>query len=177
MKTFKNIVVLKHSIEPVWQTMRDRLPELAALVGDIDSIRVIERYSENSKVRLLNEWRSSQSVPVFMQASLGAAAIEWLDRNEWDDTTRQCTWRISPNILRDYISCEGSTTFEPAMGGRGTRVTIHGTFSLAPGAVRGLAGPFEQAVTAFVESIVSTMVPKNFRKILEAAAELIRREL
>jgi uncharacterized membrane protein len=176
MKTFKNIVVLKQPIEPVWETMRDRLSELPPLVDDIESIRVLERHAENGKVRLLNEWRSSQSVPVFLQASLGASTIEWLDHNEWDNTARQCRWRIEPNVLRDHIRCEGKTSFEPAMGGRGTRVTIEGAFNLAPGAVRALTGPFEQAVTSFVESIVSTMIPRNFRKILEAAAELIRRE-
>ena len=176
MKTFKNIVVLKHPIGPVWHTMRDRLSELTPLVDDIESIRVIERQSDNGKVRLLNEWRSSQSVPVFLRTSLGAAAIEWLDHNMWDDATSQCKWRIEPNVLRGHITCEGTTSFEPAMAGRGTRVTIEGTFSLAPAAVRGLAGPFEQAVTSFVESIVSTMVPKNFRKILEAAGEVISKE-
>ena len=176
MKTFKNIVVLKHPIEPVWQTMRDRLSELPALVDDIESIRVIERHAEDGKVRLLNEWRSSQSVPVFLRSSLGATAIEWLDHNVWDDATNQCKWRIEPNVLRGHITCEGATSFEPAMGGRGTRATIEGTFNLAPVAVRGLAGPFEQAVTSFVESIVSTMIPKNFRKILEAAGEVISKK-
>ena len=175
MKTFKNIVVLKQPFQPVWQTMRDRLSELPPLVDDIESIRVIERQSDNGKVRLLNEWRSTQSVPVFLRNSLGAAAIEWLDHNVWDDATSQCKWRIEPNVLRGHITCEGTTSFESAMAGRGTRVTIEGTFNLAPAAVRGLAGPFEQAVTSFVESIVSTMIPKNFRKILEAAAEVSSR--
>jgi hypothetical protein len=176
MKTFRNVIVLKRPMDPVWQVMRDRLPELAPLVDDIHSIRVLERHPENGKVRLLNEWRSAQSVPVLLRPSLGAAAIEWLDHNEWDDAARRCTWRIEPNVLRNYIRCEGSTSFESAMAGRGTRVTIEGAFDLAPGAVRSLAGPFEQAVTAFVESIVTTMIPRNFRKILEAAAELAARE-
>ena len=175
MKNFKSIIVVKHPVDRIWQTVRDRLPELVPLVDDIESITVIERKtSEKGKVRLLNQWRSRQRVPVFLQPKLGADAIGWLDRNEWDDRTRSCTWQIEPSVFRDYISCRGTTSYEPAMAGRGTRVTFQGGFNLAPGALRGVAGPLEQVLGTFVESMVTTMIPKNFRKVLEAASELIR---
>jgi hypothetical protein len=174
MKTFKNIVVVKQPVERVWRMVRDRLPEFVSLVDDIESVTVIERdTSEKGKVRLLNRWKSRQTVPVFLRARLGAEAIGWLDRNEWIDATMSCHWDISPLILRDCITCGGRTLYEPAMAGRGTRVTIDGTFNLTPGALRGVAGPLEQPVTSFVESIATTLIPKNFRKVLEAAAKFV----
>jgi hypothetical protein len=175
MKSFKSILVVKHPLDPVWKTIRDRLPELVPFVDDLESITVIQRDAlEKGKIRLLNQWRTRQSVPALLQANLGADAIGWLDRNEWDDSTRCCSWEIEPNVLGEHISCRGTTSYEPAIAGRGTRVTFQGVFDLSPGALRGLAGPFERPLTAFVESIVTTLVPKNFRKILDAASELIR---
>jgi hypothetical protein len=173
MKTFKNIVIVKHPLEPLWNTVRDRLPELVPLVDDLESITVIERSAPvPGRVRLVNQWRTRQSVPALLQSRLGATAIGWIDRNEWDDSTRCCSWQIEPNILGEFISCRGATSYEPAVAGRGTRITLEGVFDLAPAALRGVAGPFERPVTAFVESIVTTLVPKNFRKIFEAASRL-----
>jgi hypothetical protein len=177
MKSFKNILIVKQPLEPVWKTVRDRLPQLAPLVDDLESVTVIQRDTPgHGRVRLLNQWCTRQTVPSFLQPKLGAAAIGWLDRNEWDEATRCCSWEIEPNILGDHINCRGTTSYETAMAGRGTRVTFEGVFDLSPAALRSVAGPFERPLTAFVESIVTTMVPKNFRKILEAATELIRSE-
>jgi len=174
MKNFKSVIVVKHPLAPIWETVRDRLQEIAPLVDDIESVTVIERDgSQSGKVRLVNQWKSRQSVPGFLQGALGAGAISWLDRNEWIESTRSCHWNIEPSILRTFITCHGTTLYEPAMAGRGTRVTIEGAFDLTPGALRGLAGPLEKPVSTFVESIVSTMIPKNFRKVLEAAADFV----
>jgi hypothetical protein len=59
------------------------------------------------------------------------------------------------------------------MGGRGTRITFSGEFELAPGALKSLAGPLEAPVAAFVESIVTIIVPKNLHRIMDAAGRLI----
>jgi hypothetical protein len=78
-------------------------------------------------------------------------------------------------VLGAHITCHGQTDYAPAIGGRGARVTFQGTFNLAPGAVPGL-GLLEQPLNAFVESVVTTMIPRNFRKVLVAASELIASE-
>jgi hypothetical protein len=59
------------------------------------------------------------------------------------------------------------------MGGRGTRVTFAGTFDLGPGALAGSAGALQKPAAAFIESIATTIIPRNVRKVIEAAARLI----
>lgn len=174
MKHFRNIVVVKHPIEAVWTTVRDRLPELATMLDDIESIAVIEREQlVPGRLRLVNEWRSSQRIPAILQNALGASAVSWLDRNEWDDGAHCCIWGIEPSVLPEHIRCTGSTLYEPAMNGRGTRITFAGEFELAPGALRGLAGPLGEPVAAFVESVVTIFIPRNLRKVMDAAAHMI----
>ena len=73
-------------------------------------------------------------------------------------------------VLRGGIGCSGETRYESAIGGRGTRVTFEGNFELKPGALSGLAGALTTPLTPFVESIVTTLIPKNLRKVIEAAA-------
>ena len=174
MKPFKALVVVKHPMAAVWATMRDRLAELVPLLDDIESITPIERHeTPGGKVALVNEWHTRQRIPALLQARLGADSVSWIDRNTWDPATHRCHWRIEPSVLRGQIECHGVTAYEPAMGGRGTRVTFAGEFELAGGALKSLAGVLEQPVAAFVESIVTLLVPKNLRNILDAAGRLI----
>ena len=144
------------------------------LLDDIESIDVLDRdESQPGVVRLVNQWNTTQRVPSLLQSRLGATAVSWIDRNEWTAAAHRCDWTIEPSVLTGDIRCAGSTTYEPAMGGRGARIIFSGEFELAPGALRELAGPLEGPVTAFVESIVTIIVPKNLHRIMDAAGRLI----
>jgi len=171
MKTFRDLVIVKQPLPQVYSMVRDRLPEIAAELDDIAAIVCLEHTRlEDGRHRCTNRWTSSQRIPALLQGHLGAADVSWLDRNEWDDQGHVCTWSIEPSLLAEHIRCTGRTSFEPAMGGRGTRVTLSGEFALAPGALKSLAGPLEQPALACVESIVTVFIPRNLRKVVEAAA-------
>lgn len=174
MRTFRSLVVIRQPVDSVWVTVRDRLPELGTLLDDVESIVEVEREAlESGSVRLVNEWRSSQRIPAALAGRIGASALSWLDRNLWDEADRCCTWRIEPAVLTEHIRCAGSTRYEPAMGGRGTRVTFAGTFDLDPGALAAFAPPLQRPITAFAESIATTVIPRNVHKMIEAASVLI----
>lgn len=173
MKVFKSIVVVNASLEPVWATVRDRLPELVAAMDDIDRVVVVERTeTEQGRVCLTNEWHAKMQVPEMLRSRLQADAIGWTDRNEWTDSNRTCQWSIEPWVLRDFVRCSGITRYEPAIGGRGTRVTFEGNFQLGQGALSGLAGALAAPLSPLIEAIVTTVIPKNFRKVVEAAAKM-----
>jgi hypothetical protein len=177
MKAFSSVVVVRQPLDRVWGTMRDRLPELGAALDDIESITVIEREDLGpGSVRLVNEWRSSQAIPAVLRDRIGASGLSWLDRNNWDDSSHCCTWVIEPAVFTEHIRCTGSTRYEPAMGGRGTRVTFAGTFDLAPGALATSAGSLQRPAAAFIESIATAVIPRNVRKVIEAAARLIEQD-
>ena len=105
-----------------------------------------------------------------LRTALKADAIGWTDRNVWNARERVCRWSIEPWLLRGGIGCSGETRYEAAIGGRGTRITFEGRFELSPGALSGIAGALAGPITPFVESIVSNLIPRNLRKVIEAAA-------
>ncbi|HEX2027939.1 MAG TPA: hypothetical protein VHF25_08070 [Nitriliruptorales bacterium] len=173
MKQFKTLVVLRQPLQPVWSTMQDRLPELIPMIDDVASVTVLEREEVGpGRTRLVNEWRARQRLPAVVRDAVQGEVLGWIDHNLWDDQARVCVWNIEPFVLPESIRCQGTTTYEPAMGGRGCRVTFEGTFELADGALSGLAGALQRPVASFVESIVSTYIPRNTRAVLEAAARL-----
>ena len=170
MKTFKSIVLSKHPVEPLWLLVRDEMPALAAALDDIERVTVVERHEgPRGRVRLVNEWCAKPQLPSPLKPVIGSDAFIWLDHAEWIDAGTRCTWRIEPQFLPGRIHCHGSTQYAAAMGGRGTRITFEGELDVTPGPKGGAVRLLEQSIMPIVESVVTVMIPRNFRRIVEAA--------
>ena len=177
MKAFGSFTMVRQPLDEVWVAVRDRLPEIAGRLEDLESVVTLERVEEaDGRLRLLNRWTARRRIPAPLRGIAGADAISWLDRAEWVRASRTCLWSITPSVLRDHIQCSGSTRYEPAMACRGTRVTFEGTFALRSGFLAGMPAAFEPTIQALVESIFTTMVPGNLAKAVNAAAEIIAAE-
>lgn len=170
MKTFRSLVVLKRPQPELWTAMRDHLVDFAGQIADIKDIRQIERTTAaDGVVHIVNEWRVRQKVPAVLRSILKTGELSWIDRNTWDAKDAICTWAIEPSFLTESIACSGTTSFSPAIGGQGTRVTFAGEFELKPGLL-GSLGSIESLLSGFLESIVTTVIPRNLRAVVEAAA-------
>ncbi|MDT4969202.1 MAG: hypothetical protein QOJ64_3939 [Acidobacteriota bacterium] len=71
------------------------------------------------------------------------------------------------------LQCSGGTRYETAMGGRGTRSTFEGAFDLTDRHFPGVPSMFEGAIANGIESFVSTLIPKNFRKLTQAVSTFL----
>ncbi len=173
MKNFRSLVVLKRPRQELWTIMRDHLADFAARIGDVREIRHIKRTAgPDGIVHIVNEWRMRHQVPASIRSMLKIGDIGWIDRNSWNDATGTCFWTIEPSFLGEYIACSGETTFTDAMAGRGTRVMFSGTLDLRPDLL-GSLGSMKSMVSGFVESIVTTIIPRNLRAVAEAAAAFV----
>jgi hypothetical protein len=171
LKTFRSLVVVKRPHAVLWSVMRDRLPDMAPQIADIEDIRQLERSTDaDGVVHIVNRWRVRHQVPPMIRSVLKSDGLSWIDRNTWDARTFTCDWTIEPEFLTEHINCSGRTTFAPAMAGQGARVTFEGGFYLQPGLFGGLPGGIERLAAGFVESIVTTIIPRNLRGVVEAAA-------
>ncbi len=170
MKSFRSLVVLKRQQQELWAVMRDHLVDFAGRIDDIESIRQLERSTDSGGiVHIVNEWRIRQQLPATIRTMLKIEEMGWTDRNSWNADTGTCSWSIEPMFLREFISCSGETAFSTTMAGRGTRVTFAGELDLKPGLLGSLSG-IEPMVSGFIELIVTTIIPRNLRAVVEAAA-------
>jgi hypothetical protein len=164
MKTFRSLVVLKRPRAELWTIMRDHLCDFAGQIADIDSVCEIERTADgDGTVLIVNEWRVRQQVPAVLRAIAKTDELGWIDRNTWDAASWTCSWAIEPNVLTEHIACSGTTNFVEAMAGQGTRVTFEGALDLKTGLLGG-------AVGGVLESIITTVIPRNLRSVVETAA-------
>jgi hypothetical protein len=170
MKVFRSLVVVKRPQSELWTIMRDHLVDMVEKLDDIEEIREIERSTEAAGlVHIVNRWQVRQQVPTVLRSILKTNELSWIDRNTWDAEASTCSWSIEPLFLTQHIACSGRTTFASAMGGQGTRVTFEGELDLKPGLLSSL-GSLEALLSGFLESIVTTIIPRNLRNVVEAAA-------
>lgn len=164
MKPFSTTAVLAQPRDQVWLAIRDGLAELVPRLDDIRSVTPVERTTEGALTRIVNRWDADPKIPAVLASALNLNSIQWIDRAEWNDMTHECHWRIEPSFFADRINCNGVTIYEPAMGGRGTRISFRGELSVKVGSVLG------GAVAAGIESFVTALIPKNFQALANAAS-------
>jgi hypothetical protein len=171
LKTFRSLVVLKRPHTALWIIMRDHLADIAPHIADIEEIRQLDRNVDgDGRVHIVNQWRVRHQVPPVIRSLLKTGELGWIDRNTWDAGTRTCSWTIEPNFLTEYIVCSGHTIFASAMAGQGARVSFEGSLDLKPGLLGSSLGGIEKLTSSFMESIVTTVIPRNLRGVVEAAA-------
>ena len=173
MKSFSSFTMVRQPVDAMWVTMRDRLGEVAVAMEDLQGIEVLERVKDDTVLRLLNRWTARQKVPAALRGTLGTDVIAWLDHAAWHEGRLSCEWRIEPSLLAGHIDCGGVTRYDSAMAGRGTRVSFEGHFELKPGFAAALPPALEPAVAGLLESIVSTVIPRNLARAIAAAGDLV----
>ncbi len=171
MKPFQTVELVKCPADAMWRAIRDRLDELVPHLDDIRSVTVEHREeSPDGVVKLVNVWRAKANIPAVLDAVIKPDYLAWTDRASWNEARRECTWQIELHFDRQRTRCHGSTRFEPALGGKGSRVTFAGDFSMNAQGMRGVPALLESSIESAVESFVTSLIPRNFRKLVHAAA-------
>jgi hypothetical protein len=62
------------------------------------------------------------------------------------------------------------------MGGRGSRAIFEGQLDIDPSALGALQPAWRAPASLAVEMLIGTIIPKNFRKTVEAVAGLLEME-
>lgn len=164
MKDFKTVSVIKHPRPVVWSTIRDRLSDLAPMLGDVDDIVVQSREeTADGAVRLVNLWQAKAQIPASLASMITPEMLAWTDRAEWQPQSWECHWQIQPHFFTDRIHCIGVTRYEEAMAGRGTRLTFEGNLQVQASNLPG--------VSALIESFATGLIPRNFQKLARAVSQ------
>ncbi len=173
VKDFHTLVGVRQPLGMVAAAIRDRLPEIAPSLADVTGVSVVDRHvDDDGRTHLVNEWRVEPKLPGALKQAIPDDMLGWNDHAIWSADLTECTWRIEPFFMPGAIRCGGTTRFETAMGGRGTKATFAGDFEIDPSALAKIPAAWRGAATSAIELIVGTMIPRNFRKTMEAAAAL-----
>jgi len=174
MKPFRTVEIVKAPIDEIWCAIRDRLDQLVPLLDDIASVTVEYRDElPDGTVNLVNIWRAKANIPAVLHSIIKPEYLAWTDRAGWILAKRECNWNIELHFDRERTRCHGSTIFEPALGGRGTRISFAGEFGMTAKGMKGVPSMLESTVEGAVEAFVTSLIPRNFRKLVQVAANVV----
>jgi hypothetical protein len=173
MKPFKSVAIVKHPIEVVWITVRDQLSDLVPFMEDMESITPLRREDQAEGIVCLdNLWQAKPGSILRQSPYVRPEMFAWIDSAEWHPRSYTCHWHIESKFVPDALQCSGVTSYEPALGGRGARVTFEGQIGLISTSLPGL--PFlDDAFLSGFELLASSLIPRNMRKLTEAVGAFL----
>jgi len=154
---------IHHPIERVYQSYRDRLPEIAPYTPDIKEIVVHSREELEVGPKIHNEWIIERDVPRVVQGLITADMLRWNDYAQWNNAAHHVDWELQIPAFPDKVKCWGRNAFF-AEGADATRVVLSGELEInlqnVPGVPRILAGRLTPKVEAFIVKLVTPNLEK-----------------
>jgi hypothetical protein len=118
--------IINHPRQLVFETYRDRLPELVPYLPNCDRIEVVER-SEPAPdvVKLKNLWYGNVKIPKAARPFVKDELMSWFDHATWSSRQYAVDWVFELRVFTEAATCSGRNTFEDIDGER-TRYLLTG---------------------------------------------------
>lgn len=166
-------VEIPYPREKVFETYRDKLPELVPYLPNVRGISVTSREEQGSTIKLLNRWKGGGDIPSVVRKFLSDELLEWDDHATWHSDKFLTEWRTVVPAVKEAVRAEGTNRFED-LGGR-TRLVIQGVLEVEGSKIkiipRLLAGTVGPAVEKFLVGAIKpnlVAVSKGVEKYLDA---------
>lgn len=177
MKSFKTLGMVQKEKSRVWAAFRDHLPTIASGIENIERVESESRTRRSDGVlSVVNVWYANVGLPGALSGLAGNDKFVWTDRATWDERSGVCSWAIEPRALAERLRCHGTTTYEAALGGRGTRISFHGEIDFNAAGLPGVPGVLTGALTTTLETFLSSLIPANFQKLVRAVGAYVNSE-
>jgi len=154
--------IIRFPLKKVYETYRDRLPEIASYIPDIREIEVVRREPRDKGPFVLNVWKAENRIPKVAQKVVKPEMLQWQDHADWDDTNTHVDWRLVIPAFEDQVRCSGRNAF--FAHGDATRVVLLGELDIdikrIPGVPRLLAGRLKPQIEQFIIKLVQPNLEK-----------------
>jgi hypothetical protein len=160
----KAVIVVMQPRDLLWRALCERTIDLARYLEDIESAELVSKETApNGLIRQVHFWRARANVPALLAPHINGQFLEWTGRVEWQADAYESRWLVEPRFMKSATLCEAIMNLSPAVGGKGTRLSLELEVTGAPG----FAG---------VQTIAKSILTGHFRKLVDAASRLIESE-
>jgi len=118
--------IINHPRQLVFETYRDRLPELVPYLPNLDRIEVVERSDPgDGSVKLKNLWCGNVKIPKAARPFVKEELMSWYDHASWNPRQYTVDWVFELRVFAEAASCSGHNSFED-LDGKRTRYLLTG---------------------------------------------------
>lgn len=148
--------------EQVYLAYRDRLPDIASFIADIERIDVVSRTQTDEGVRLHNSWYSKTEIPAVVSKFIRPEHLRWDDHADWNDSGFYVDWTIKTHAFTEAVRCSGRN--EIIEEGDGTLVRLTGDLQVNLKEIRGVPSFLAKRLAPQVEKFIVTMITPNLEE-------------
>jgi Protein of unknown function (DUF2505) len=167
--------VLAHPRQVVYETYRDRLPELTSYLPNVDKILVLENRREGDILHLVNEWVARAEIPKVVRAFIKPEMLRWKDIATWHDDDHSVDWRFEMAFMREQVDVRGHNRFV-RVGDDRARVEIRGTLTIDGNRIPGVPRLVGRRIAPQIEKFVLALVTPNLIKTAEGVGRFLDEE-
>ena len=165
-------ILLEASREKVWETYRDRLPELAEKMKTVEKIEVIKREEVENGVRITNLWKLSGGLPSAVKKIAPLRLLSYYDNAFWDESKWVCDFVEKPLDDNGVYECVGQNTFEEV--DKKTRLTISFELTIYPNKIPVVPSFLKKGLLSKIEKTISKEVVKNLASTAKQVERFIQ---
>ena len=151
--------VIDHPRERVFMTYRDRLPEVASYIPDIEAINELLRSRDGVISTVHNEWISDKEVPGVLSKFVKKRDLCWDDFAKWDDDGH----RLDTRVFTEAVRCGGRNRF--VAEGQSTRVIISGELDIDVERIRAIPKIVARRLKPRLEQFIVALVTPNLTEV------------
>jgi hypothetical protein len=160
---------LTHPARLVFETLRDKTPELASIMPNVERVEVLERREEPPVVHLYNKWQATNNdVPAVVRPFVKKELLSWFDRAAWDETALLCRWQLESVIGRECFTCAGTTRISAGDDPARSIFTISAELRVNPDHVPGVPRFLARKIQDPLERFIGGAIRPNLTKIASA---------
>jgi hypothetical protein len=153
-------VEIPFSRQRVFETYRDKLPDLVPYLPNVRSIEVRSREDNGAVTKLVNYWKGGGEIPAVARSVLSENLLAWEDYATWDAAGFVCDWYQKVTAFKDAFSSKGKNVFLE-LGPTRTRLNITGAIDIDSGKIPGVPRLLGKAVGPAIEAFLVAAIKPN----------------
>ncbi len=164
--------ILTYPRSVVYETYRDRLPELEPYLPNITKIDVLSSERDGEDLHLLNEWHGKGAIPKVAQSIIKPEMLRWKDYADWHDADWAVDWRMELAFLNEVVETHGRNRFVE-MGPDRCRVEIRGVLDIDGTRIPGVPKLLGRRIAPQIEKFVIALIKPNLVKTAEGVQQFL----
>jgi hypothetical protein len=165
---------VQYPAQLVYETMRDKLPELVPYLPNVERITQEDRKpTVEGRTEILNRWRAKTgSAPAAVQPFLKPEMLEWYDHALWKDADVCVDWWLEAPAFRKLYACRG-TNRVVALGDKSCSFVVSGTLTVNPEQVPGVPTFIARKFVPLLESYLLDRIRPNMEQLAQGVGNYL----
>ena len=165
--------VIQAPREQVYLVVRDKLPDLAAYLPNVQRVETLNYSQQDKKTEIENRWFANAKVPKLVESVLSDELFSWNDRATWFNEDYRVQYRLESALAKEIFDARGENFFVDR-GGKETELRVTCEVSIHADKIPGIPRLLSRRVVPIVEALLEKMLKPNLLSLSSGLKEYFK---